>query len=132
MLNGQVVPMISSSLGYRNESIFHLQWLYDAKNPFVYASQTAFHMWKIGVQRFSASVHMELNSLGFPNDFKWYEIICWVTPNVSASSFCVWHQSSSNNASNSVSSYNSATFFVFDVKFTVLKLLKPLTTTSLT
>ena len=39
-----------------------------------------------------------------PNDFKRYEI-CWVTPNVSASSFCIWHESSSNNASNSASSY---------------------------
>ena len=40
-----------------------------------------------------------------PNDFKRYEIVCWVTPNVSTSSFCVWHESSSNNASNSASSY---------------------------
>jgi len=29
------------------------------KNPFVYAWQAAFHMCKIGVQRFTASVHME-------------------------------------------------------------------------
>ena len=105
--HGQMVPMISSSLGYRNGSIFHHQWLYDAKNPFVYAWQTAFHMWKIGVQRFSASVHMEPNSLAFEsfpmisNDMKLFV----ETPNVSASSFCVWHESSSNNASNSASSY---------------------------
>jgi len=38
---------------------------YDAKNSFVYVWQAAFHMWKIGVQRFSASVHMEPNSLAF-------------------------------------------------------------------
>jgi len=38
-----------------------------------------------------------------PNDLKRYEIVCWVTPNVSASSFCVWHESSSNNAFNSAS-----------------------------
>ena len=55
--HGQVIPMISSSLGYRNG--FSSQWLYDAKNSFVYAWQAAFHMWKIGVQRFSASVHMK-------------------------------------------------------------------------
>ena len=44
----------------------------------------------------------------------------------------LWHESWSSNASNSASSYTfgfCATFFVFDVKFTVLKLLKPLTTT---
>ena len=128
----QMVSMISSSLGYRNGSIFH-QW-YDAKNPFVYAWQAA--LWKIGVQRFSASVHMEPNSLVFESFpmIKRYEIVCWVTPNVSASSFCVWHESSSNNVSNSVFVHfrPSATFFIFDIKFTILKLLKRLTTTSLT
>ena len=63
-------------------------------------------MWKIGVQHFSTSVHMEFPCFWIiPNDFKRYEIVCWVTPNVSASSFCVWHESSSNNVSNSVSSY---------------------------
>ena len=65
MLKHGQVPTISSSLGYRSGSIFHHQWLYDAKNPFVYAWQAAFHMWKIGSQRFSASVHMESNSLTF-------------------------------------------------------------------
>jgi len=40
-----------------------------------------------------------------PNDFKQYEIVCWVTPNVSASSFCIWHESSSNHASNFAFSY---------------------------
>ena len=59
--HGQVVPTISSFLGYNSESIFHQKWLHGAKNPFVYAWQAAFHMWKIDVQRFSASVHMELN-----------------------------------------------------------------------
>ena len=106
--HGQIVPMISSSLGYRSGSIFHHQWLYDAKNPFIYAWQAAFHMWKIGVQRFSALIHMEPPNSCFwiiPNDFKRYEIVCWVTPNVSASSFCIWHESSSNNASNFTSSY---------------------------
>ena len=104
--HGQVVPMISSSLGYSG-FIFHHQWLYDAKNPFVYAWQAAFHMWKIGVQHFSASVHGTQFPCFWiiPNDFKWYEIICWVTPNVSTSSFCIWHESSSNNASNFASSY---------------------------
>ena len=33
------------------------------KNPFVYIWQAAFHMWKVGVQHFSASVHMD--SLAF-------------------------------------------------------------------
>ena len=97
------VPMISSSLGYHNGSIFHHQWLYNARNHFIYAWQAAFHMWKIGVQCSSASVHMEPNSLAFesfPMISKRYEIVCWVTPNVSASSFCVWHESSSNNAFN--------------------------------
>ena len=44
----------------------------------------------------------------FLNRSQWFqttnfkrEIVCWVTSNVSASSFCVWHESSSNNASNS-------------------------------
>jgi len=74
--HGQVVPMISTSLGDRSGSIFHHQWLYDAKNSFIYASQAAFHMWQIGVQHFSASVHMEPNCFWIiPNDFKWYEIV---------------------------------------------------------
>ena len=65
----------------------------------------AFHMWKIGVQRFSASCGTQFPCFWIiPNDVKRYEIVCWVTPNVNASSFCVWHKSSSNN-SNSVSSY---------------------------
>ena len=38
-----------------------------------------------------------------PNNFKRCEIAGWVTPNVSASASCVWHESSSN--SNSASSY---------------------------
>ena len=108
--HGQVLPMISSSLGYRSGSIFHHQWLYDQKyeqkNPFVYAWQAAFHMWKIGVQRFSVSYGTQFPCFRIiPNDFKRYEIVCWVTSNVRASSFCVWHESSSNNASNSASSY---------------------------
>ena len=136
--HGQVVPMISSSLGYRSGSIFHHQWNhYTMQKTFVYAWQAVFHMWKIGIQRFSASVHMEPNSLAFesfPMIFKRYEIVCWVTPNVSASSFCVWHESSFNNAFNSASSYTFGLplYFVFDIKFTVLKLLKSLTTTSFT
>ena len=52
-------------LGYHGGSIFHHHWLYDAENPFVYAWQAAFHMWKIGVQRFSASVHMRPTFLVF-------------------------------------------------------------------
>ena len=94
----------SSSLSYRSGSIFHHQSLYDAKNPFVYTWQAAFHMWKIGVQRFSASYGTQFPCFWI-NEFKRYEVVCWVTSNVNASSFCVWHESSSNNASNSVSSY---------------------------
>ena len=99
---------MAPSMGYHSGSIFHHQWLYDPKNPFVYAWQAAFHKksWKIGVQRFLASVHMKLNSLAFKsfpmisNDMKLF-----VESNVSASSFCVWNESSSNNAFNSASSY---------------------------
>ena len=71
-----MVPMISFSLSYRSGSIFHHQWLYDAKNSFVYAWQTAFHMWKISVQRFSASYGIQFPCFWIiPNDFKRYEIV---------------------------------------------------------
>ena len=63
--HGQVVSMIPSFLVYHSESIFQHQWLHGAENPFVYAWQAAFHISKIGVQRFLASVHMEPNFLVF-------------------------------------------------------------------
>lgn len=46
---------------YGSESIFHQQWLYNAKNTFFYAWQATFHTCKIGVQHTSASVHMRSN-----------------------------------------------------------------------
>lgn len=46
---------------YGSESIFHQQWLYNAKNTFFYAWQASFHTCKIGVQHTSASVHMRSN-----------------------------------------------------------------------
>ena len=113
MLNyGQVVPMISSILGHHSESIFYHQRLYGAENPFFYAWQAAFHIWKINFQRILASVHMEPNFLvfeSFPmilNDVK-----------LLFESLLIYMQVHA--------------FFIFDVKFTVLKLEKPLTTTSL-
>ena len=39
-----------------------------------------------------------------PMALRRFEIACWVTPKVSASSSWVWHESWSNNASNSASS----------------------------
>ena len=106
MKHGQMVPMISFSLGYHS-SIFHHQWLYDAKNPFVCLASSISHV------KNRRSTFLCFSSYGthfpcfwiIPNDFKRYEIVCWVTSNVRASSFCVWHESSSNNTSNSASSY---------------------------
>jgi len=102
MLKHGQVPMISSSLGYRSQSIFHHQWL---------CKKTFSFMPGISYVKNRCSTFFSFNSYGtqfpcfwiIPNDFKRYEIVCWVTPNVS--SFYVWHKSSSNNASNSASSY---------------------------
>ena len=59
-----MVPMISSSLGYRNGSIYHHQWLYDAK-PFRLCLASSISHVKNRRLTFSASVHMESNSLIF-------------------------------------------------------------------
>ena len=98
------VSMISSSLGYRSGSIFHHQWLYEKPFRLCLASS-------ISHVKNRRSMFLGFSSYGtqfsyfwiIPNDLKRYEIVCWVTPNVSASSFCVWHESSSNNAFNSAS-----------------------------
>jgi len=105
----QVIPMISSSLGYwLSKSIFHYQWLYDAKNPFVMPGKQHFTYEKLA---FNVS---RLQFIWNPiplllNHSQWFQTIwnCLLSHscNVSASSFCVWHESLSNNASNSTSSY---------------------------
>ena len=100
--HGQEVP---SSLDYRSGSIFHHQWLWCKKLFRLYLVSSISHVK-------NRSMFLGFSSYGtqfpcfwiIPNDFKRYEIV-WVTPNVSASSFCIWYESSSNNASNSASSY---------------------------
>ena len=71
--------------------IFYHQWLYDAKKPFRLCLVSS-----ISYVKNRRSTFLSFNSYGtqfpcfwiIPNDFKRYEIVCWVTPNVSASSFC--------------------------------------------
>lgn len=46
-------------------------------------------------------MYFQVSVIFISNDFKRCEIACWVTPNVSASHYCVWHESFSNNAFNS-------------------------------
>ena len=45
--------------------LFFITSDYTMQKILFYAWQAAFHMWELGVQRFSASVHMEPNSLVF-------------------------------------------------------------------
>ena len=104
--HGQVVSMFSSSLGYRSGSIF--QWYMMQKTLSFMPSKQHFTCEKsafnVSRLQFIWNPILLLFLMIFPI-FKRYEIVCWVTPNVSASSFCVWHESLSNNASNSASSY---------------------------
>ena len=94
--HGQVIPMISSSLGYRSGFNFHHQWIYDATLSFMPGKQH--FTWEksaFNISRLQYGTQFPCFWI-IPNDFKRYEIVCWVTPNVSVSSFCVWHESSSN------------------------------------
>jgi len=50
--HGQIVPMISSSLGYRSGSIFHHQWLYDKKPFRLCLVSSISHVKKFNVSRF--------------------------------------------------------------------------------
>lgn len=49
---------------------------------------------------------LQHGNLFFITNFKRSDISCWVIPKASLSSFCVWYESSSNNASSSTSSYS--------------------------
>jgi len=91
--HGQVVSMISSSWvivvdpffitsDYTMQKI--LSFMPD-KQHFT-CEKSAFNVSRL---QFIWKIPLLLNPKIIPNDFKRYEIVCLVTPNVSASSFCV-------------------------------------------
>ena len=109
MLKHDQVPIISSSLDYRSEFNFHHQWLRCKKLFRLCLASSISHV------KNQRSMFFGFSSYGtkFPgfwtilNDFKRYEIVCWVTPNLSAKVLFAFDTNlhPSNNASNSASSY---------------------------
>ena len=104
---GQLVPMISSSLSYRSGSIFHHSD-YTMQETLSFMPGKQYFTCKKLAFNVSRLQFMWNPILLLLNHSQWFQTI-WncllVIPNVSANSFCVWHESSFNNASNSASSY---------------------------
>ena len=94
-------------LDCHNESIFHLLWQLKTESLFFSVSEEGIHKLYFALVCPFRSIHVGVHFPNFriiPIHFRRCEIHCLVTFNESANIVCVWHESSSSNISNSLSS----------------------------
>ena len=106
LMHGRSYPTIICALVFRSKSTFLSPVTIRCKKPLKFClSSSCSHVKK----RRSTSLGLSLCGIQYPCfctipiALRRFAIAWWVTPEVSASSFWVWHESWSNNASNSAS-----------------------------